>query len=153
MDATFGMNFRGVGRRNTRDSLGLGELNGAAEKTGHHGVRLYFSQILAPANLFCNPECITKSIPIGSVKVFPTSCATSSRQPCWGMPLADSGRPTEGGWGSRTTPGTQDISRRRRAGMGHPTPGGIGYASLRGIEGVGVRCVGNGGSAEMGTVR
>jgi len=37
--------------------------------------------------------------------------------------------------------------------MGHPTPGGIGYASLPGIEGVGVRCVGNGGSAEMGTVR
>jgi len=93
MDATFGMNFRGVGRRNTRDSLGLGELNGAAEKTGHHCVRLYFSQILAPANPFCNPECITKSIPIGPVGLPQRGCATSSRQPRWGMPRSDSGKP------------------------------------------------------------
>jgi len=29
--------------------------------------------------------------------------------------------------------------------MGHPTPGGIGYVSLRGIEGLGVRCMDKGG--------
>ena len=40
---------------------------------------------------------------------------------------------------------TQHILNPRRARMGHPTPGGIGYASLRGIEGVGVRCMGYGG--------
>ena len=39
----------------------------------------------------------------------------------------------------------QHILNPRRARMGHPTPGGIGYASLRGIEGVGVRCMGYGG--------
>ncbi len=78
-------------RPNTRKSAGLIRKNGAAEKTGHHCVRLYFSQILAPANQFCNPECITKSIPIGPVGLAPTSCTTSSRQPCWGMPRSDSG--------------------------------------------------------------
>ena len=34
----------------------------------------------------------------------------------------------------------------RRARMGHPTPGGIGYVNQRGIEGVGVRCMGKGGA-------
>jgi hypothetical protein len=29
--------------------------------------------------------------------------------------------------------------------MGHPTPGGMGYVSLREIEGLGVRCMGKGG--------
>jgi len=39
----------------------------------------------------------------------------------------------------------QHILNPRRGRMDHPTPGGMGHVSLRGIEGVAVRCMGKGG--------
>ena len=67
---------------------------GAAEKRVHHRVRLYFSQILAPTNLFCNPECIPKCITLGSCGLVPRGSKSSSREHRWGMPRGDSGKPT-----------------------------------------------------------
>ena len=66
MDETFGVNFRGVGRQNTKVSGRFRCVDGALGKRFIRCVRLFFPQILAPANPFCNPECITKSIPIGT---------------------------------------------------------------------------------------
>jgi len=128
----------------TRDSPGFTGMIGAAEKRGHHRDYLYFSQILTPVNLFCNPQCITVCIPIGSIGLPQRGCAT-------GWPRTLPGNTSLCPCGIHWQPQEpillldgQDIYRPLMGTQGPLGVGGICHVIGRGIWGEGVICMGNG---------
>jgi len=136
MDETFGVNFRGVGRQNTKVSGRFRCVDGALGKRVIRCVRLYFSQILAAANLFCNPECIPNCIPIGSAKVSPTVCATASLQPPGECPIATHRSPLGPVEVREPLRAQQNILSHRRGVQGPPGGGGSCWAMPRAIWGL-----------------